>query len=511
MTGLSVLHPRIQTEQEKEITQIPEIFRDLNLDQVVDAICEQKDEYRLAPYFYTTLHSPSDIYYRHQVFKDLETPECLLAIEKFAAGMREMRLSLSKTEVLYYECQKQWWFLNAVSIYCDVVSGLNDHFSSMTLVSDGLSQFRDYLDRYVISTSFCSLQTGVKQLNDALAQIHYCLLIQDSHIVVGKYDGERDYTSEVAALFAKFKQHDAKDYRTEFNEVPHMNHVEAKIVELVADFYPDVFTAISEFISNRQHYLDDIIAVFDREIQFYLAYITYITPLKEHSLKFCFPVIHNQNKELTSSGGFDVALAKKLIADGKLVISNDFYLKDPERILIVTGPNQGGKTTFARLFGQLHYLAALGLPVPGYRAELFLFDAIYTHFEREENLQNLHSKLQDELLRIHDITDQMTSRSIVILNEIFTSTTSDDAFYLSQQIMEKIQSQDVLCVWVTFIDELVSLTNKAVSMVSTVDTTNPAIRTFRIVRKPADGQAYALSIAEKYKLTYLQLMERIVI
>jgi DNA mismatch repair ATPase MutS len=273
--------------------------------------------------------------------------------------------------------------------------------------------------------------------------------------------------------------------------------------------HPDIFIALDDYCTGNGAFLDATVAAFDREVQFYIAYLGYAAPLKKAGLHFCYPRICDESKEIYDYDGFDIALAHKLLAEHSSVVCNDFHLKGRERILVISGPNQGGKTTFARAFGQLHYLVSIGCPVPGREAQLLLFDELLTHFEREEKVENLRGKLEDDLVRIRDILSQATSRSIIVMNEIFTSTTLKDEILLSTKLMEKIIDLDLPCVWVTFVDELASFGPQTVSMVSTVVPENPALRTFKIVRQPADGLAYAMAIAQKYRLTYDSIKERI--
>src|SRR5262249_48814959 len=154
---------------------------------------------------------------------------------------------------------------------------------------------------------------------------------------------------------------------------------------------------------------------FDREVQVYLAYLSYIGPLKAEGLPFCYPRVSARAKDVDVSSGFDLALAAKLTAESRPVICNDVSLTSPERILVGSGPNSAGKPTYAGMFGQLHHLASLGLPVPGRHARLFLADQIFTHFEREEDIATLRGKFEDELVRIRDILGQATGQSVLVM------------------------------------------------------------------------------------------------
>jgi DNA mismatch repair protein MutS len=493
----------------RETPEAPAFFTDLNLDQVIDAITRGRGEYDLKPFFYTLLGDAEAIQYRHQVMQDLENPALFERIRAFAQRMRTMRDHLTQAGKLYYKYQKERWFLEAAAIYCQAIGGLAQDLNGTDLKSRGFLSLRDYVNGYARSDRFVTLLAETEQLQADLSAVQYCLHIDGNCVTVRRCGAEADYSASVEATFEKFKQRAPNNYRVKYLSTPDMNHVEAKILELVARLHADVFSRLDQYCAKHSRYVDDTIKAFDREVQFYVAYLEFIARFRRAGLTFCYPQIATARDHLYDEAVFDIALADKLIGGNAPVVENDFYLQGQERIFVVSGPNQGGKTTFARTFGQVHYLASIGCLVPGREARLFLFDQLFTHFEKEEDITNLRGKLKDDLIRIHAILSQASPRSIIIMNEIFTSTTLEDAVFLSKQVLERIIQRDLLCVCVTFIDELASLSEKIVSMVSTIVPENPALRTFKIVRKPADGLAYALSIAEKYRLTYHSLRERI--
>ena len=484
-------------------------FADLNLDQVFTAVAAGLDEYDLAPLFRIPLHAERSVAYRHEVLRDLEHEAVSAAVAGFAQRMREVRRHLAQAGKLRYRYQKEHWFLDSAAIYCEAVTAFADALAAAELNSRGFTAFRDYLAGYARSAGFTDLAAEIRKVAEALANVRYCINVRGNRIKVTRYDGEPDYSAEVVQTFAKFAQGAVKDYRVGFRSQPGLDHLEERILALVVRLYPDEFGALHDFCARRAGYLDEVVGVFDREIQFYVAYLTFIAPMKAAGLEFCYPAVSATAKEESASGAFDLALASKLMPRAADVVRNDFRLTGPERIIVVTGPNHGGKTTFARMFGQLHYLAALGYPVPAAQARLFLPDQVFTHFEREEDLATLRGKFEDELIRIRGVLDRATGDSVVVMNESFASTTLADAERTGERVLDRLTRLGLLGVYVTFVDELASLNEACVSMVGTVVPDNPAERTYRIVRQPADGLAYAAAIAGKYGLTYQQLKERL--
>jgi len=268
--------------------------------------------------------------------------------------------------------------------------------------SAGLNDLRRCLSRYARSEAFSRFATEARQIRDTLSRLSYGTLFRGDKVVVRKYASEPDYAVTIAERFARFRETNVAPSAPEpLKDDFSLNHIEAGILELIGRLFPKEFKDLERYITQHSTFIDAVVATFDREIGFFVAYLAFIQPLKQAGLPFCYPEVSVLRKDTQVSGCFDLALAAKLVGENKPVVCNDFFLHGHERLIVVSGPNQGGETTFARMFGQLHFLAGLGCSVPGRRARLFLPDQIFTHFDREEDITNLRGKLEDDLVRLH--------------------------------------------------------------------------------------------------------------
>jgi DNA mismatch repair protein MutS len=520
----SILYPRREQHEQPRLETEPDYFGDLNLDQIFQPILteekgfgiKEKKTVGLESFFYTPLQDIEAITYRQEVMRELEDENLRAMFNGFAYTVYGIQMFVGMVHDALTSLQRwrdnyitRGQLLDCVERYIAAVDGLCAALAGMNLCSDGLKGFAGYLKDYAASDAFTGMRDHAKKLREQLSTVEYCMLIKHGVIRVRRYEGQADRAKDILATFSKFSQGQTRDFKFHVTDESRDMRMEAIVLNMVAAYYKDIFADLDKFCEKYYNFIDETVSRFAREVQFYLSWLDYIAPLRQSGLQFCYPTIKNDARALYCRAGFDLALAYRMRGEPGAIVPNDFELNAPERILVITGPNQGGKTTFARAFGQMHHLASLGLCVPGREAALYLFDTILTHFEREEDINTLNGKLQDDLVRLRDLLVRATSRSIVIINEIFVSTTLTDALTLGTRMMDALAAKNVIAVVVTFLDELATHGPETVSMMTTVDPEDPARRLFKIIRKPPDGLAYAMFLSSKHGLTYEQLSGRL--
>ena len=465
-----------------------------------------------APWLAETYTRPCDdvasIAYRQAVAEQLADPAVAAPFERFVAEIRRLQQRLDATARVPDAVARHTWFLAAAERYLDVVSTLDDALSAVTLHAEGLVRARARIAELVASEDHHRLAEEAASIRAQLDGIDFTVRMQGGRVTVDELRDEPDLAAQVAVAFARFRTSTPTPIEPTATEAG-SDRVTARIIELVAAQHPEPFEQLAALSAQSRPLIAAEVGALAAELPFYLGVLPRFRRLADAGLPLSYPTLVAADAAAHAAASYDLAVGLSLLSEGGEVVTNDWHLDPPERILVVTGANQGGKTTFARAFAQLHHLAAIGLPVPAADAVIGLHDRLRTHFERKEQMATLRGKLQDELERLHAVLADATDRSVVVLNETFSSTTLEDARSLGRTFLERLTALGARVVYVTFVDELATAGDPVVSMVATVAEDDPTRRTFRIVRKPPDGLAHALALAERYGLSEDALRRRL--
>ena len=138
-----------------------------------------------------------------------------------------------------------------------------------------------------------------------------------------------------------------------------------------------------------------------------------------------------------------MAMEQRIVPVGNTCDMEDMML------LIVTGANQGGKSTFLRSIGIAQVLMQCGLMVTAQSFESGIFPSLFTHFTRREDSAMNSGRLDEELGRMNQIVEHLGERSLVLLNESFATTTEKEGSVIAYDIIKALNEADVKVLTVT--------------------------------------------------------------
>jgi DNA mismatch repair ATPase MutS len=207
---------------------------------------------------------------------------------------------------------------------------------------------------------------------------------------------------------------------------------------------------------------DDILWLFRQlrgELAFYVGCLNLHDRLTAIGAPTCFPTVVAGNQgpargdpacgDLHASDLYDASLA---LTVGHPVVGNDLEA-DGADLVVITGANQGGKTTFLRSVGTAQLLAQCGVFVPARSFRGSLVSGVFTHFRRGEDAGMRRGKLDEELARMRDIVDALEPSGMLLLNESFASTNEREGSELARQIVAALTESGVRILFVTHLSQ----------------------------------------------------------
>ncbi|MDD3705509.1 MAG: DNA mismatch repair protein MutS [Clostridiaceae bacterium] len=226
---------------------------------------------------------------------------------------------------------------------------------------------------------------------------------------------------------------------------------EEKLIELEYQIFIQIRNEIAEHIKRIQ------------QTASYLSDIDCLCSLAEVSQKFNYvrPEVNNDNRIIIENGRHPVVEAQD--KELKFVPNNTHLDVDENRMLIITGPNMAGKSTYMRQVALITLLAQIGCFVPASKAEIGVVDRIFTRVGASDDLASGQSTFMVEMSELANIINNATGKSLIILDEIGRGTSTFDGLSIAWSVVEYIADKTRLgakTLFATHYHELTELEDK---------------------------------------------------
>lgn len=246
------------------------------------------------------------------------------------------------------------------------------------------------------------------------------------------------------------------------------------------------FAPIARDLDRSANHVRSFFSSIRAELGFYIACQNLREELIRRDGLLCFPEPTGRaRKDLCVSDLYDISL----LLTGVTPMITNHLSSDAKDLVVISGPNRGGKSTFLRSIGVAHLMMQAGMFVPARSMRASVCHRLFTHFKREEDVTMTQGKFDEELSRISGIIDSMVPNDLILLNESFAATNQREGSEIAQEIVEGLRKSGVRVFYVTHMTDLVHTLwdqNIGSTLFLRADRLPDGTRTFRI--QPAEPE-----------------------
>jgi len=221
-------------------------------------------------------------------------------------------------------------------------------------------------------------------------------------------------------------------------------------VQVLGELRDRGLARVANSVAQAAEHIESFFKVLRWELAFYIGCLNLHEQLKQLDAPVAFPqVAPAEERRFSCTGLYDISLALTM---KRKVVGND-VTADGKNLIIITGPNQGGKTTFLRSVGLAQLMMQAGMFVPAESFSANVCSGVFTHFKREEDKTMERGKFEEELKRMSAIVDLVKPNGLILLNESFASTNEREGSEIAREVVSALLEAGTKIPYVTHLYE----------------------------------------------------------